>query len=47
MQEAVYIFVQDTPFSPAPVIWKFSVWQIRVSPEMPARIMPEIPSKSI
>jgi bla regulator protein blaR1 len=46
-QEAVYIFVQDTPFSPAPVIWKFSVWQIRVSPEMPARIMPEIPSKSI
>ena len=47
MQEAVYIFVQDTPFSPAPVIWKFSVWQIRVSSEMPARIAPEIPSKSI
>ena len=47
MQEAVYILVQDTPFSPAPVIWKFSVWQIRVSPEMPARIMSEIPSRSI
>jgi beta-lactamase regulating signal transducer with metallopeptidase domain len=47
MQEAVYIFVQDTPFSPAPVIWKFSVWQIRVAPEMRARITPEIPSKSI
>ena len=47
MQEAVYIYVQDSPFSPAPIIWKFSVWQIRVSPEMPARIAPEIPSKSI
>jgi hypothetical protein len=47
MQETVYVFVQDPALGGAPVIWRVSVWQLQLLPEMPARLAPEIPSKSI
>ena len=47
MQETVYIFVQSPALGGAPVVWQVSVWQLRLSPEAPARLAPAIPSKSI
>jgi beta-lactamase regulating signal transducer with metallopeptidase domain len=46
MQETVYVFVQNAAPGQMPVVWKVSVWQLRLSPEVPARVASAIPSKS-
>ncbi|HMK21811.1 MAG TPA: M56 family metallopeptidase [Terriglobales bacterium] len=47
MQETVYVFVQNPALGGAPIVWKVSVWQLQLSPEMPAGLAPKHPSKSI
>jgi beta-lactamase regulating signal transducer with metallopeptidase domain len=47
MQETVYVFVQNPALGGTPVVWQVSVWQLRLSPEVPARLAPAIPAKSI
>jgi hypothetical protein len=47
MQETVYFFVQNPALGQLPVVWRVSVWQLQLAPELPARLTPEIPSKSI
>jgi beta-lactamase regulating signal transducer with metallopeptidase domain len=47
MQETVYFLMQNPAPGGAPVVWRVSVWQLQISPEMPVRLVPGIPSKSI
>jgi len=47
LQETVYVVVQNPALGGAPLVWQFSVWQLRLSPQGPAHLAPAIPSKSI
>jgi beta-lactamase regulating signal transducer with metallopeptidase domain len=46
MQQAVFVFVQDDAFG-TPVVWQFSVWQVRVVPHTTPHVVSETSSKSI
>jgi beta-lactamase regulating signal transducer with metallopeptidase domain len=46
MQQAVFVFVQDNAFG-TPVVWQFSVWQVRVVPHTTPHVVSEASSKSI
>jgi Zn-dependent protease with chaperone function len=47
VQQTVYLFVQNPSLGGVPVIWKVSVWQLGLSPQPPASLAPDSPSKSI
>jgi bla regulator protein blaR1 len=46
MQQAVFLVVQDDAFG-TPVVWQFSVWQVRVVPYTTPHVVSETSSKSI
>ncbi len=48
MQQAVFVFVQDSPFVGAtPVMWRVRIWNFTVLPAAPSQAGRELPSKSI